>query len=531
MQFRNTLNLTKLYIKREWIRALVWLVIILFLTIAVAAVFSDLYNNPAERIGMAETMSNPAMVAMVGPVYGLDNYSNAIMYSGMMLLFSIVAVCVMNIFLVIRHTRKDEESGRNELIGSLPVGRLSNITATLIVCIIVNVLLGLLSGFGLYLLNLESFSLSGSLLYGACLGISGILFGVVAALFSQIASTSRGAMAYSLIFLGVAYLIRAIGDVSSELLAFISPLGLIMRAEVYYNNYWLPVIVILLLALVIGAVAFRLNTVRDLGAGLIAAKPGRSEASKFLQSPISLTLRLLKTTFIGWGITIFVLGLSYGSVFGDIEKFLGTSELMQQIFLNNDSFTFAEQFMTTLIVISAILTTVPVLIVFLKIRGEEQKGRLEHLYSKKISRNNIFANYLFVSLISGILFTLLFVIGLWGAQIAVMEEPIKFLTIFKAGMSYLPAIWLMVGIASLVVAFIPKLTSLIWGLLGFFFFMVYIGKMIKIPDKLISLTPFGSIPKIPIEDFSFIPLIVLILLSIIMIIISYFGYRKRDMIN
>jgi len=530
-RFNNTLNITKHIFKREWKTALVWLVILIGITIAVAAVFSDLYGTPEERLGMAETMSNPAMVAMVGPAYGLDNYTQGVMYAQMMILFSILAVATMNIFLVVKHTRKDEESGRLEVIKSLPVGRASDLLATMIVCIGINLVLALITGFGLYFLNIETMDLGGSLLYGASLGISGILFGGIAALFAQIASTSRGAIGYSVVFLGVMYMIRAIGDVGENILSYISPLGIVMKTEIYYANYWWPILILLGLAVVMFLLAFKLNGIRDLGAGLVAAKPGRKEASNLLQTPLGLSMRLLKPTFIGWAIAVFLLGISYGSVFGDIEVFLEGSELMQQIFLNNDKFTFAEQFLTTLMMISAIMITVPTLIVMIKIRNEEKKGRLEHIYSKKISRSSILKNQVMLSIGTSIDMTILFALGLWVAAYYSMAEPISFLTVFKAGLVYLPAMWLMIGITVLLIGFVPKFTNFIWGLLGGFFFLVYIGTIIGIPAWLINSTPYGAIPQIPVEEFNIVPLIILTILAIVMFIIGFYGYSKRDIIN
>jgi len=529
MIFNNTFNLAKHILKREWKIALIWLVILAGISLAVAGVFQDLYGTAVERIVMAETMSNPAMIAMIGPVYGLDNYTNGVMYAQMMLLFSILAVAAMNIFLVVRHTRKDEESGRIELIRSLPVGRLSYLGGTVIVCLIVNVLLALITGFGLYSLNLESMDFAGSLAYGVALGVSGIFFGAIAALFVQASSTSRGAISYSFIFLGAAYIIRAIGDVSAPALSYISPLGIVLKTETYASNYIWPIIVLITLSAIVFIFAFYLNSIRDLGAGLIAAKPGKSEASKFLQTPFGLSLRLLKGTIIGWAVTMFILGISYGTVFGDIENFLSGSELMQQIFLGNDAFSFAEQFLSTLMVISALLITIPTLIVLLKLRGEEKKGRLENIYAKKVSRNTMLTNYLFLSFVTSILMTILFIFGLWGAAYASMEEPISFMIVFKAGMSYLPAIWLMIAGAVVLISFIPKRTNFIWVLLGAFFYISYIGKIMGIPDSVINATPFGAIPKIPVENLSWIPLVILTAISIVMIVVGFFGYNERDM--
>ena len=527
-RFSNNFQLVKHILKREWLNTTIWLIIIIGLTLVVAVVFNDLYSSPDARLGMAQTMQNPAMVAMVGPVYSLDNYTNGVMYAGMMLLFSILAVAVMNIFLIIRYTRKDEENHRLEVIRSLPVGRLSNLSSTIIVCFLVNLILALMAGGGLYILNITSMNLGSSLLYGACLGVSGMFFGSIAALFSQICSSSKMAVLSSLIFLGATYLIRAIGDVSQDYLSYISPLGLIMKSEVFAHNYWWPIIILLSGSIIVLIISFYLNSIRDLGSGLIAAKPGRTSASSFFQTYFGLTLKLLKTTLIGWGSSVLFLGVAYGAVFGDLEKFLEGSELMQQMFLNNEAFTFAEQFMTTLMVIAAILITIPTLIVVLKIHHEEKKGRLEPIYAKKISRKRILGNYLIFSFLTSIIMMLLFVMGLWMGEYYAMKEPISFLVILSSGMSFLPAIWFMIGSCALLISFFPKLSKLIWLFLGFSFFIVYLGKLLNVPDWLVKLVPFGLIPKIPVETFNLWPLIVLIILTITMLIISFWGYNNRD---
>ncbi|MBO1915323.1 hypothetical protein J4G37_62155, partial [Microvirga sp. 3-52] len=92
------------------------------------------------RQSIVETMLNPAMTAMVGPAYGIDNYTIGAMFAHEMLLFTAIAFGLMSILLVARHTRSDEEDGRIELIRSLPTGRLSNLASTVVVVSGVNIL-------------------------------------------------------------------------------------------------------------------------------------------------------------------------------------------------------------------------------------------------------------------------------------------------------------------------------------------------------------------------------------------------------
>ena len=99
-----------------------------------------------------------------------------------MLLFTAVAVGIMSILYTVRHTREDEEKGRTEIIRSLPTGHLSNLTAVIAVAVIMNVILFLAVGFGLYSLGFESMDFNGSMLYGAVLGATGIFFAALTGL-------------------------------------------------------------------------------------------------------------------------------------------------------------------------------------------------------------------------------------------------------------------------------------------------------------------------------------------------------------
>src|SRR5690606_18535202 len=157
-----------------------------------------------------------------------------------MLLMTAVVVGLMNILLVIRHTRTDEEDGRIELVRSLPVGRLSNLSSTLLVMAGANIVLALLTAFSLAALGIESVDLQGSLVYWFALGAAGLVFAGVAAVCAQLSPNARNALGLSIAILLLAYMVRAIGDVANETLSWLSPLGWILRSEAYVNNYWWP---------------------------------------------------------------------------------------------------------------------------------------------------------------------------------------------------------------------------------------------------------------------------------------------------
>ncbi|SET02714.1 ABC-2 type transport system permease protein [Oceanobacillus limi] len=525
---KRTSRLSGLILRRDRIRIPIWLIGICFFTFVVPLSFLELYGSQQDRDVMAETMENPAMIAMVGPA-DLTNYTIGVMTAHQMLLLTAVVVGLMSILLVSRHTRGDEEDGRIEMIRSLPVGRLSNLHATLMVYTFVNILLALIVGFGLYALNIESMDLEGSLLYGATLGATGIVFAGVTALFAQLSESSRGTIGLSIAVLLIAYLIRGIGDVSNEALSWVSPLGWVTKTEAYGANDWWPILLMLGVSICLFFLAYYLNAIRDLGAGFLPSKPGKKHASAFLQSPIGLSLRLQRTGTIAWAIGMFVIGASYGSVLGDLDSFFEGNEMMMQMLASEEGYSFTEQFLPMLMIVMAILAAIPPVMAMNKLYGEEKKNRIEHLLGRAVSRTKLMGSLLIIAVVNGFVMISLAAIGLWVAGVSVMEEPFEFGTVYGMAVAYYPAILVMISVAVLLIGVLPKLTSFTWLYLFYSFVVLYLGGIFQLDEWVGDLSPFGHVPQLPIEDMAWVPIGSLTIVAVMITVIGFVGYNKRDM--
>lgn len=506
----------------------VWVVSIAAFSVIMAAFLPTLFPEGPERQIIAQTMENPAMISMLGPGYGLANYHMGAIMAHQMLLLTAVTVAIMNILITIRCTRRDEEQGRIEMIRSLPVGKLANAASVFLVLTLTNIVLGLTVGIGLALLGLEGMDWLGSLTYGAVLTAAGIFFSAASLFFAQLTETARAASAYSFGFLGLSYLLRAVGDIGSEPLSLISPLGLVLRSQVYVNNYWWPLVVTLSAAVLVTLAAFKLNTLRDLEAGFIAAKPGRKHASPLLLSPMGLVLRLEKTTLIGWAVGLFVLGASYGSVFGEVENFIETSELYQQMLPTIPGFSYLDLFVAMLLSIMSMIDAIPALLVMLKLRSEEKANRTEHLLARSVSRARLMGSYTAVALITAAIMQVVSVLGLWTAAAAVVENPFALGEVLAGALAYVPLIWILIGLAAALIGSAPAKAGLTWLYLGFTFFVMFFGKMMQLPEWMAKLTPWGYIPDVPLEPINSGSLILTILAAAGLIGIGLYGYGKRD---
>jgi len=320
---------------------------------------------------------------------------------------------------------------------------------------------------------------------------------------------------------------RATGDLNAEVLSLISPLGLITRTEAAVNNNWWPVFILTGAAFLLFVKAFWLNSIRDMDQGFIPARPGRAHASRFLVKPMGLSVRLLRGMSIAWLIGLALLGASYGSVLGDTETF---ADIVAQVtggaVAGEDV---AKVFVSILMIIIAIASTIPCLIMVLRLRGEESRGRLEMILGSSVSRERVYASYLVPALIFSFAAVLVSILGLWGAGTASMEHPISFVDMFRAVMSYMPAVWMVIGLATLLIGLLPKKTSWIWGYLTFSFFVMYLGDMMGLPEWLKKLTPFGYVSQAMIDGISWPPLIITGGLAVLLLGAGYAAYKNRDM--
>lgn len=526
--FSGTGSLSRFILRRDRMRIPVWIIGFVFITLIIAVSFTGLYGDAEERQSMAATMENPAMTAMTGPGYGLANYTMGAMMAHQMLLMTAVIVGLMSVLLVMRHTRTDEEEGRIEMVRSLPVGRLSNVAATLLVLFLVNAALAAAIGFGLYALNIESMDLEGSLLYGAALGAAGMVFASLTAVFAQLSPNARSATGLSIAVLIAAYLVRAVGDVSNEAISWLSPLGWILRAEVYVNNIWWPVLLTVGAAILLGGIAMYLNFIRDLGAGFMPAKSGRMHASPLLRGPLGLAFRLQRTGLIAWAIGMYVLGASYGSVMGDMDSFFADVDIMQELLVPTEGFSLVEQFIPTLMSVMGIICTIPVLMAMLKLKGEEKNVRIEHVLGRAVSRTRLLGSYVLISLIASFIMLSLAGLGLGTVADAMMEEGFDVGMAYRAALAYLPALWVMVGLAVLLLGWAPKFIGLIWLYLTVSFFIIYLGGLFQFPEWAGQLTPFGYVSGIPIEEFELGTAAILALVAVVLMAFGFVGFNKRD---
>lgn len=531
-KFFNTGKLVRFILRRERVSSTIWILAMALFSIGLAPMLANIFDD-ASRNALIETINNPAMIGMLGPIYGIDNYTAGAMYFNMMIQWIMITAVVMNIVLVVRHTRTDEENGRIDIFCALPTGKLSNLTAVMITTLIVNVVMAIITAIGIAATKVESMDFEGALLYSLCICMVGLVFAALTAVFAELCHTSRGAVGLSMIALGFLYLLRGAGDIKNETLSLISPLGLAQRTEAFVENNWTPIFILGIECVVITLIAFALHTHRDIRQGYLPERKGRATAPFYLHSPFGLAFRLVRMPFFAWLAGLFTIGAAYGSILGTIDKFVQSNEFYAMMIGANPDYSTAQMFVSMVNAIMSLFAVAPVLMMILKLRSEEKERYFENVLSRSVSRYSYMTSFIRMAILTSILAPCVTALGIYSSALAVLPDPdtLPLDYLLKANLVYVPALLFMLGVAVLLIGFIPRMTAAVWAYYAFAFFVTFLGRLPDtIPEWVSKLSPFGYIPNLPIDEINLSTLMILSGISFAMITIGLIGYRRRDIL-
>ncbi|MYS55556.1 ABC transporter permease, partial [Streptomyces sp. SID6013] len=126
----GTGTLLRFALRRDRVLIPVWVGVNALMVLSMPGTLESLYGTAAERADLMRQMeTNSSLRALVGPVF--DDSLGALtawrvgLYAGAL-------AAVMSLLIVVRHTRDEEESGRQEVVASGMVGRRAPLTAALL---------------------------------------------------------------------------------------------------------------------------------------------------------------------------------------------------------------------------------------------------------------------------------------------------------------------------------------------------------------------------------------------------------------
>ena len=526
--FVGTGVLLRLAIRRDRIFASGWVLLFVAMAAGSASASASLFTTMESRLRAAAAVNDtPATLALYGRVFDPTSLGAVSMFKLSALGAALVALVA--IFLVVRHTRAEEEAGRLELIGATVVGRYAALTAALLMAVGTTLVLALLTALSLIGAGLPA---AGALAFGLSWAGAGIAFAAVGAVAAQVTQSARTANGLGAAVLAAAYLLRAAGDASgvdtSNWLSWLSPIGWAQQVRAFAGDRWWVLAYLVAFAVLVSAAAYALVARRDHGAGLLAQRPGRAVASTSLATPLALAVRLHRGGLTGWLVGIALGGLMMGSIASQVGEFVDTPQARDMVLKLGGAQGLVDAFLSAEMGLLAFIVSAYGISAALRLRSEETAGRVEPILATRVSRLRWASSHVTVALAGTTL--LMLTVGLCAgfAHGAAAGDLGQIGRVLVAALAQLPAVWVLTGIAVAAYGLVPGQVMLGWGALVLFLVLGQLGSVLGLPEWMMDLSPFTHSPKLPGGELTATPLVLLTAIAAVLLATGLSAFRRRD---
>ncbi len=533
----GTGRLIRLGLRRDRVLLPVWIAAISGVAWATVASYAATLGDPAKRLAAATfAAGNPITRLFNGPASGTELGSMATADA-----YTILAIltALMSAQAIVRHTRQDEETGRAELLGSTVVGRHARLTAALAIALGANLVLGAAVAGALVASDLQ---MTGALAAGLAVAGIGWVFAGISAVSSQVFATARGANAAASAALGVAFLLRAVGDmlghvagggveVISAWPSWLSPFGWGQQVRPFYQDNWWIGGLFGGLTIALIWLAFVLTSHRDVGSGMVQARSGPAYAPRGLRSGLGLAWRLHRGALLTWSVGLTAAGAAFGVIGKSVEELIGENGQLTEVLTRlTPEGTIVDLYFAMMMAFIGIAAAGYTIQALLRMRAEETTGRLEPVLASAVSRQRWMGCQVAIAL-SGTA-GMLALAGLaggvaYGAMTGRWADGIGGLV--SAGLAQACAALALGGFVVAAFGLVPRWAGVLaWSALAASLVMGQLGALLRLPQAVLDISPFTHVPAVPAEEFSATPIRWLLAVAAVLIAIGVLAFRHRD---
>jgi len=526
----GTGRLVRLILRRDRVIMPLWVLFLGLVPLSYVATIDDLFPAAADRIRYATTSANNAgFVALYGGLHGSSLGELVAWRAG----FLPVIIGLAGILTVIRHTRTEEDTGRRELLGSTVVGRHAPLAAALVATFGANLVMGLVLAGGMVGQDLPG---AGSLAFGLEMAASGWIFAAFGAIAAQLAGAGGTARGIAIMTLGVAYVLRIVGDISAmsdgplSWLTWLSPIGWVQRIRPYGEDLLWPALLVVVVTVLLTLVAVALSARRDVGAGLLPPRPGPAVAPATLSSPLGLAWRLHRGLLAGWAGGFVALGIVMGYLAEGVGDLVGDNKEMREVFARMGGSTgLIDNYLASTLGLFGMVTAAYAIQAMLRARNEEVAERAEPVLATAVGRLHWVGSHLLFSLLGP-------AVTLAAAGVAmglthglnVRDVGGELPRILGGAMVQLPAVWVLSAVTVLLFGVLPRLAAVAWAALSACLLIGLIGPALQLDQWVMDISPFTHVPHVPGTDVTATPLVWLLAVAVVVGIVGLSGLRRRD---
>jgi ABC-2 type transport system permease protein len=519
--------LVKLALRRDRVMLAGWIYGLTAFVAATVYGFKKIYPGGVGITIFAATAStNSAFLALYGPMYGISLGS---LVAWRDTTIGAVFAGLMSIFLMVRHTRADEENGRLELLGSAPVGRHAAIASALVITSGANLVVGVAMTAVAVALGLP---LTGTLAMVAAIIGCGLVFTAVAAVTAQVASTARAARGLAIGLLVGFYLVRAFGDAAGpQWISWLSPMGWAEQIQAFTAIRWWVLALLLATALALTLVAAVLAVRRDYDAGLLPQRPGAPQAAPSLRTPLALAWRLQRGALAAWVVLALVFGGVFGAAAKGIQSLARSSGAMRNAVTQlGGTSHFTDAFFVLVMTMVGLFAAGYAISTVLRLHSEETEGRAEPVLVTGAGRTAWGLSHLAIAWVGTVLFVTVTGLAATAGYVGTAGGGgTEVGRIVGAALVQAPAALVLAGLATALFGLAPKTTvGGAWSALSVVVFVFLVGTLLKLSHWFLDISPFTHVPKFPGSSVSPVPLVLLSVVAVLLTAAGLAGLRRRD---
>jgi ABC-2 type transport system permease protein len=511
--------LLRFSLRRDRVMIPVWVAVTALMILSMPNTLKGVYGTETERADLLhQVATNSSFRALIGPVFGDGLGALTAWRAGV---YAGALAAVTGLLVVVRHTRDEEESGRQELLASGAVGRRASLTAALLAAAVAAGVLALLVAAGL-----AAQGAAGALAFGLGLAGVGMVFATMAAIVAQLTESARLARGLTAGLLGAAFVLRAAGDAVSDdgssVWTWLSPLGWLENLRAFAAERWWVLGLFAAAVAAQGAVAYVLAGRRDVGMSFLPTRPG--PATGRLGSAGALAWRLQRGGVLGWSIGFFLAGVVYGGLTDGVAGLVGDNRQARQLFERMGGRSgITDAFLASMTGMLGLVAALYVVASVLRLNGEETSGRAEPLLANAVSRLRWAAGHLTIAFGGSVLIMLLagvgFAIG-YGRQVG---------PVLGACLVQVAGVWVIGGVAVLLLGLLPRAAVAAWGVAGAVLLVGWVGPALNAPRAVLDISPYGHLPKLPGASMEWGPVLVLLGVAVVLVGVGLAGLRRRDL--
>jgi ABC-2 type transport system permease protein len=493
--------------------------------------YNTAYPNGVSSLQFAMFEDNPAVRMMQGAPIALDSAGGFTLWDGGWIIQLLLAVWAL--LTTSRLLRGEEDVERTDLVLAGPVRATHATALSLVVVAAAALLIGVAASVTMLAFGT---GLRGSVLLG--LGLAGVTatFATVAAVTSQLVDVRRRAAALAAGVLGVAYVLRMVGN-STDARSWVrwtTPLGWMDELKPYGDPDLRALLPMLIVPVLLAALAVMLRERRDTGGALLATDAGREPHLRLLGSPTAFAWRSNRAVLLGWVLGLGAYSAVMGALISTMIDWLAKDESYQKIMadLGLDEVLTILGFLAMIGVMLGLAVALQVTWRMGAARGEEEAGRVEAILARPVSRLRWLGGHALLSLLGGALLLATTGTALWLGVAASGSDEITWDDAMRSVLNTLPVVVLIGGLAVFTFGLLPRLTVAIPVTVTVVGYIVtLLGPALSWPAWVLNLSPFTHLAWVPAAPWAATAGIVMTCLGLVFLGVGLLAFQRRDVIG